>query len=70
MLDSRKFRFAKDNGFFPCNEQYRIIFESGAHRVISWECDEIRVELFVGSHDDCLQYVENRYVEELENSIG
>lgn len=66
----KKYTYARDNGFFPDNTQWRIIFEKGTHHVITWDvCTDERIDNFSGHYESCLDYVEKRYIADLESLI-
>lgn len=69
----KKRRFAKGNGYFPCNDRWDVRFDDNN---IGWEvlvidrCENISKVFYSDNYDDCLDYIEVRCICEEEDRIG
>lgn len=66
-------RFAKDKGWFPCGSQWKVEFDYNVRRWTVMEIDlleETYIPFVSNDYEDCLDYIEVRYICEEEDRIG
>lgn len=69
----KKRMFARDNGYFPCGSQWKVEFDNSIRRWCVIEIDlleEIYKPFVSINYEDCLDYIEVRYICEEEDRIG